>query len=312
MEDFAAQLPKAELHLHLEGSVDAETLHELDPATPLEELRALYHYPDFNAFLKTFGAVVVRLARPEDYALITRRVLRRLAAQNVRYAEIIIAAGVVLWKKQEFGPIFDAIHDAARGSPVTVRWILDAVRQFGVEPAWEVARLAAARQDRGVVAIGIGGSEERGPAEWFTEVFAFAKSAGLHLTAHAGEGAGPESVWAALRLGAERIGHGIAAVRDPGLLRHLRDRDIPLEISITSNLVTGVVARLEDHPIRALYDAGVPIVLNTDDPAMFGCTLTDEYRLAARAFGFSEAELRRFAANGFRYAFGWQGDAAST
>ena len=310
MQDFAAQLPKAELHLHLEGSVDAETLHELDPATPLEELRALYHYPDFNAFLKTFGAVVKRLARPEDYALVTRRLLRRLAAQNIRYAEIIIAAGVVLWKKQEFAPIFDAIHDAALGSPVEVRWILDAVRQFGVEPAWEVARLAAARMDRGVVAIGIGGSEERGPAEWFTEVFAFAKAAGLRLTAHAGEGAGPESVWAALRLGAERIGHGIAAVRDPALLRHLRDRDIPLEISITSNLVTGVVARLEDHPIRALYDAGVPIVLNTDDPAMFGCTLVDEYRLAARAFGFSEAELRGIAENGFRYGFGWHRVAA--
>ena len=306
MQDFAAQLPKAELHLHLEGAVDAETLHELDPATPLEELRALYRYPDFNAFLKTFGAVVTRLARPEDYALVTRRLLERLAAQNVRYAEIIIAAGVVLWKKQEFGPIFDAIHDAARGSPVKVRWILDAVRQFGVEPAWEVARLAAARQDRGVVAIGIGGSEERGPAEWFKDVFAFAKSAGLHLTAHAGESGGPESVWEALVLGAERIGHGIAAVRDPELLRHLRDRDIPLEISITSNLVTGVVARLEDHPIRALYDAGVPIVLNTDDPAMFGCTLTDEYRLAARAFGFSERELRGIAENGFRYGFGWQ------
>ena len=306
MQDFAAQLPKAELHLHLEGSVDAETLHELDPATPLEELRALYHYPDFNAFLKTFGAVVTRLARPEDYALVTRRLLERLAAQNVRYAEIIIAAGVVLWKKQEFGPVFDAIHDAARGSPVEVRWILDAVRQFGVEPAWDVARLAAARQDRGVVAIGIGGSEERGPAEWFKDVFAFAKSAGLHLTAHAGESAGPESVWEALILGAERIGHGIAAVRDRGLLRHLRERDIPLEISITSNLVTGVVKRLEDHPMRALYDAGVPIVLNTDDPAMFGCTLTDEYRLAARAFGFSEAELRGIAENGFRYAFGWQ------
>jgi len=306
MEDFAAQLPKAELHLHLEGSVDAETLHELDPATPLEELRALYHYPDFNAFLKTFGAVVTRLARPEDYALVTRRLLERLAAQNVRYAEIIIAAGMVLWKTQEFGPVFDAIHDAARGSPVEVRWILDAVRQFGVEPAWDVARLAAARQDRGVVAIGIGGSEERGPAEWFKEVFAFAKSAGLHLTAHAGESAGPESVWEALILGAERIGHGIAAVRDRGLLRHLRERDIPLEIAITSNLVTGVVKRLEDHPMRALYDAGVPIVLNTDDPAMFGCTLTDEYRLAARAFGFSEAELRGIAENGFRYAFGWQ------
>ena len=306
MDDFLLELPKAELHLHLEGSVSPETLHELDPATPLEELRALYRYPDFNAFLKTFGAVVTRLARPEDYALVTRRLLERLAAQNVRYAEIIVAAGVVLWKKQQFAPIFDAIHDAARGSPVEVRWILDAVRQFGVEPAWEVARLAAARLDRGVVAIGIGGSEERGPAEWFTEVFAFAKAAGLHLTAHAGESGGPESVWAALRLGAERIGHGIAAVRDPNLLRHLRDHDIPLEICITSNLVTGVVKRLEDHPIRALYDAGVPIVLNTDDPAMFACTLTDEYRLAVRAFGFSEAELRGIAENGFRYGFGWE------
>ena len=308
MEDFAAQLPKAELHLHLEGSVDAETLHELDPATPLEELRALYHYADFNAFLKTFGAVVTRLARPEDYALVTSRLLERLAAQNVRYAEIIIAAGVVLWKKQEFGPIFDAIDDAARGSQVKVRWILDAVRQFGVEPAMEVAQLAAARQDRNVVAIGIGGSEERGPAEWFTEVFAYAKSAGLHLTAHAGEGTSPESVWEALVLGAERIGHGIAAVRDPGLLRHLRDRDIPLEIAITSNLVTGAIRRIEDHPIRALYDAQAPIVLNTDDPAMFGCTLTDEYRLTAQAFGFTEAELRGIAANGFRYGFAWEGD----
>jgi adenosine deaminase/aminodeoxyfutalosine deaminase len=279
----------------------------LDPATPLEELRVLYQFADFNAFLQSFGAVVKRLQRPEDYALVTRRLLDRLAAQNVRYAEIIVAAGVVLWKKQEFGPVFDAIEDAARGSQVQVRWILDAVRQFGVEPAMEVAQLAVARQDRGVVAIGIGGSEERGPAEWFKDVYAFAKSEGLHLTAHAGEGTSPEFVWEALVLGAERIGHGIAAARDPGLLRHLRDRDIPLEISITSNLVTGVVKRLEDHPIRALYDAGVPIVLNTDDPAMFGCTLTDEYRLAARAFGFTEAELRGIAENGFRYGFGWKG-----
>src|SRR5208283_4590351 len=264
MADFLLEMPKAELHLHLEGSVEPETLHELDPSTPLEELRALYCYADFEDFLRAFGAVGKRLRTPEDYALITRRLLERLASENVRYAEITLAAGVVLWKGQEFAPIFDAVREAAIGSPVEVRWILDAVRQFSVEQAQQVAELAAARMDRGVVAFGIGGSEERGPAEWFTEVFAFAKSAGLHLAAHAGESGGPESVWAALRLGAERIGHGIAAVRDPALLRHLRDRDIPLEISITSNLVTGVVARLEDHSIRALYDAGVPIVLNTD------------------------------------------------
>ena len=303
MADFFADLPKAELHLHLEGSVEPETLHELDPSASLEDLRALYRYTDFDGFLKAFGAVVKRLRTPEDYALATRRLLDRLAAQNVRYAEITIAAGVALWKNQEFGPIFDAISGAARGSPVKTYWILDAVRQFGVEHAMRVAELAAERLNRGVVAFGLGGSEERGPAEWFTGVFAFARQAGLRLTAHAGESMGPESVWAALDLGAERIGHGIASIHDPRLLRHLRENGIPLEICVTSNVVTGVVNRLEDHPVRQLYDAGAPIVLNTDDPAMFGCTLTNEYRLASRQFGFSEAELREIAENSFRYAF---------
>jgi aminodeoxyfutalosine deaminase len=303
MADFLLELPKAELHLHLEGSVEPETLHELDPASTLEECRALYSYADFDAFLKAFGAVGKRLRTPADYALATRRLLERLAAQNVRYVEITLAAGVVLWKTQEFAPIFEAVREAVRGSPVEVRWILDAVRQFGVEQAMRVAELAAERTDQGVVAYGIGGSEERGPAAWFTEVFAFARLAGLRLTAHAGESMGPESVWAALELGAERIGHGIASAQDPDLMRHLRENDIPLEICITSNLVTGVVKRLKEHPIRRLYDAGVPIVLNTDDPAMFGCTLTDEYRLAARIFGFSESELSGIAENGFRYAF---------
>jgi aminodeoxyfutalosine deaminase len=303
MADFFADLPKAELHLHLEGSIEPETLHELDPAASLEDLRALYHYTDFDGFLKAFGAVVKRLRTPADYALATRRLLDRLAVQNVRYAEITIAAGVVLWKNQEFGPIFDAISGAANGSPVKTYWILDAVRQFGVEQAMRVAELAVERLNGGVVAFGIGGSEERGPAEWFQDVFAFARQAGLRLTAHAGESMGPESVWAALALGAERIGHGITSIRDPGLLRRLRDSNIPLEICITSNVVTGVVRRLEDHPVRRLYDEGAPIVLNTDDPAMFDCTLTDEYRLAARQFGFTEAELREIAENGFRYAF---------
>ena len=156
-----------------------------------------------------------------------------------------------------------------------------------------MAKLAAEGVDRGVVAYGIGGSEERGPAIWFSDVFGFALSAGLHLTAHAGEGTDAASVWGALRLGAERIGHGIAAIDDPALLSHLRDRGIPLEVCVTSNLATGVVKRIEDHPLRRLYDAGVPIVLGSDDPAMFGCTLVDEFRLAARQFGFTEEELPR-------------------
>ncbi len=304
MADFLVEMPKAELHLHLEGAIEPETLHELDPATPVEEFRALYQYADFDAFLKAFGAIGKRLRTPADYALITRRLIERLAAQNVQYAEITLAAGVVLWKGQEFAPIFEAVREAAEGSRVNVRWILDAVRQFGVEAAQQVAEWAAERREDGVVALGIGGSEERGPAEWFTDVYAFARDAGLRLVAHAGETMGPESIWAALGLGAERIGHGIAASCDEALMLHLRERNIPLEICITSNLVTGVVARLEEHPVRRLYDAGVPIVLNTDDPAMFGCTLTGEFELAARAFGFSEAELRAIAANGFKYRFG--------
>jgi adenosine deaminase/aminodeoxyfutalosine deaminase len=300
MADFVAALPKAELHLHLEGSIEPETLHELDPSRSYE---GLYEYENFDAFLKTFGVVGKLLRGPEDYALITRRLLKRLHAQNVRYAEIIVAAGVVLWKEQEFGPIFDAICGAAAESPVEVRWILDAVRQFGTEHVMRVAELAVERQKQGIVAFGIGGSEERGPAELFTDAFAFARREGLHVVAHAGESVGPESIWAALELGAERIGHGIAAASDERLMAHLKGRDIPLEICISSNIVTGVVKRLEEHPVRRLYEAGVPITLNTDDPAMFRCTLEGEYRLAMSKFGFSEAELRGIAENGFRYAF---------
>src|SRR5436190_14824480 len=257
MADFLLEMPKAELHLHLEGSVEPETLHELDPSTPVEEFHALYEYADFDAFLRAFGAVGKRLRGPEDYALITRRLLGRLHAENVQYAEIIIAAGVVIWKEQDFAPIYDAIRAAAADSPVRVRWILDAVRQFGPDHVMKVAELAAERVDQGVVAFGIGGSEERGPAEWFRDAFRFARDAGLHLVAHAGESMGPESVWAALELGAERIGHGIASICDQSLIRHLRDHDIPLEVCPTSNLITGVVRKMADHPLRRLYDAGV-------------------------------------------------------
>ena len=139
MDDFVLKMPKAELHLHLEGSVDLATLRELDPATPAD----LYAYTDFDGFLKAFGAVGKLLRTPADYALIARRLLERLDAQNVRYAEIILAAGVVLWKGQEIAPIFDAVRDAAAASPVKVRWIFDAVRQFGVEQAMQVAEWAA-------------------------------------------------------------------------------------------------------------------------------------------------------------------------
>ncbi len=303
MRDFIQQLPKAELHLHLEGSVEPETMRELAPDVSEEEILSWYTYRDFTGFLEGFGQVVRRLRTPQDYALVTRRLLARLERENVRYAEIILSAGVVLWKEQEFAPIYEAVRQAAAGSAVEVWWILDAIRHFGPEHAMQVAELAAQRVEDGVVAYGIGGDEVRGPAEWFGEVYQFARDKGLRLTVHAGEAAGPESVWGALNLGAERIGHGIRSIEDPALVAHLRSRQIPLEISITSNVATGVVSDLAAHPVRKLFDAGVPILLNTDDPGMFRTTLCREYEIAASEFGFSESELRQVAENGFRYRF---------
>ena len=294
---------KAELHLHLEGSVTPEMMRELAPAVSTEEIQGRFAFRTFAGFLECYKWVVEHLRSPEDYAQVARRLLASLTRQNVRYAEITLSAGVILWKKQEFGPIYDALQREAGASRVAVRWNLDAIRHFGAEHARQVAELAAERVNCGVVSFGIGGDEVRGPANWFTEVYRFAKERGLRLTAHAGETAGPESVWAALRLGSERIGHGIRAVEDPALVRHLRDHNIPLEICISSNVATGAVESLRAHPVRRLYEAGVPIVLNTDDPGLFSTTLEGEYDLAAREFGFSDAEIEGLIANGFRYAF---------
>jgi adenosine deaminase/aminodeoxyfutalosine deaminase len=141
----------------------------------------------------------------------------------------------------------------------------------------------------------------RGPAHWFRDVFAYARDSGLRLVCHAGETAGPESVWSALAIGAERIGHGIAAVKDPVLMARLREDNVPLEVCISSNVCTGAVPSLDTHPIGELYRAGVPITIHTDDPAFFQTTLAREYELAEKMFGLPAEEM---AANSFRYAFG--------
>ncbi|MCX6620450.1 MAG: adenosine deaminase family protein [Acidobacteria bacterium] len=264
MESFIAGLEKAELHIHLEGSIEPETMVELDGSLSLEEVRRHYEYGDFLGFLKAYVWANQRLRGPADYALITRRLLERLARENVRYAEINLSVGVMLWREQDPGRIFEAVARAAEGSPLKVRWVFDAVRQWGAGHAMEVARLAAERTAEGVIGFGVGGDEARGPIEWFAEAFDFARGRGLHILPHAGETTGPEAVWGAVKLGAERIGHGIRAADDPELMAYLREHDIPLEVCVSSNVLTGAVESLASHPLRKLFDAGVPIVLNTE------------------------------------------------
>jgi len=318
LASFIRRLPKVELHLHLEGSVEPETLYELSRSKGRLEKETQdwisertgqgYRYSNFQDFLQAFKLVTLLLETPSDYALATTRLTERLASQNVKYAEVIFAAGVVLWKKQPLEAIFEAAASAARAAQerlgVRVKWIFDAIRHFGVEHTREVLRWAGRLRPLGVMALGIGGDEARGPAELFPEIFREASERGLHVVAHSGEACGPESVRQAVELlGAERIGHGLTAARDPAVLALLRERGIPLEVCLTSNVATGVLARIEDHPLPQFLEAGLIVTLNTDDPAMFGTNLVNEYLLAAKTFGLGRRQILHLCQNAIRAAF---------
>jgi aminodeoxyfutalosine deaminase len=308
---FIRLLPKAELHLHLEGSIDPATLLELrrrrGKQATLAQVEALYQYRDFTGFLMAFKAVTEDLQTAADYELITYRLMEKLKAQNVLHAEVYVSVGVCLWRKQDFAAIFEGLERGReRGEKdfgISLLWIFDAVRQFGAVEAMRVAELATRYRESGVVGFGIGGDERQAAPELFREVYSYAADNGLRLTAHAGETAGPDSVWGALNLRAERIGHGLAAAQDPELVEELSTRQVPVEICITSNLRTGCCASLAEHPVRNYFDQGVMITLNSDDPAMFGTSLNQEYQLAQDNFGFTDEHLRELARNSFEASF---------
>jgi len=306
-----ATLPKAELHLHLEGTISPSTLHELQAnhghRSTLAEVEKLYQYDNFGGFLLAFKDITEHLQQPADYELITYRMMERLKAEYVLHAEVYISVGVCLWRKQDFAAIFEALERGrTRGEHdfgVSLLWIFDAVRHFGADKAQEVAELAFQYRDRNVIGFGIGGDERRAAPELFRDVYAFCADHGLHRTVHAGETAGPESIWGALNLRAERIGHGLTAQHDADLIQELAQRQIPVEICVTSNLRTGVCRAIEEHPVRSYFDHGLMITINSDDPAMFRTTLTREYQLLQDHFGFTEEQLRELARNSFEASF---------
>jgi aminodeoxyfutalosine deaminase len=313
-----ASLPKAELHLHLEGSIQPATVCALTAQHNIEltedEVQQRYTYRDFTGFIDAFRWITSFLREPRDYGLIARDLGEHLLAQGVVYAEVTLSIGVMLLRKQQPEANFEAILRATEPfekQGLRLNWVFDAARQFGAQAAMDVVRAANRCQSKTIVAFGIGGDEMSVATQEFRPVYEQAANNGLHLLMHAGEVGGPEKIREAVELlSVERIGHGIAAAQDPALMDLLVDRRIPLEVCPESNIRTGALAKqlrlpdatLAEHPLPRLWRHGIPIVLSTDDPAMFHTTLRAEYENAAR-MGLNETELVQLVNMSFEHAF---------
>lgn len=321
LPDSIASAPKAELHLHLEGSIQPATVCALTGghgvAVTEEEVRQRYAYTNFVEFLEAFKWVTSFLREPEDYALIARDLAEQLLIEGVVYAEVTLSIGVMLLRKQKAEANFEAIMRVTEGYArrgLKMKWIFDAVRQFGCDAAGKVLDAAENCACDEIVAFGIGGDELSAHTKEFRATYDRAGELGLHRLIHAGEIGRAEKIREAIELlGVERIGHGIAAIHDAALMDLLADRRIPLEICPQSNLRTGALAfqlgkpqaRIEDHPLPKLLRHGIPVVLSTDDPAMFHTSLGEEYRHAER-MGLSESELKEVMRMSFDHAFSWE------
>lgn len=307
LDAFIAALPKVELHLHLEGAVRPETLLALARRhrttglpTDLEALRDFYRFRDFDHFVEVYYAICDNLRTAEDFALVVRELGEGLAAQNVRYAEVTFTPYNHSRRGVDVAAVFAGVEqgraevEAATG--VRLRWVTDIPGEFGVDAGLETARMVldareAGRLD-GVVGFGLGGPEVGVPRGSFAEAFAMARAAGLRSLPHAGETTGAATVRDAVEhLGAERIGHGVRAIEDPAVVALLRERAIPLEVCPTSNLRLGVVPSYAEHPLPRLLEEGLTVVLGSDDPPMFGTTISREHRVVVEEIGLPPAVL---------------------
>jgi adenosine deaminase len=315
-ESVFKALPKAELHVHLEGSIEPSTLVELAARhgvglTP-EDTAPRYAPGNFDQFIENFIWITSFLRGPEDYALIAQRFAESLQRQNVLYAEVTLSIGVMFRRNQDPAANFAALRDAAAQIPgVQVKYIFDAVRQWGAAPAMEVARIAVALHSPDIIAYGIGGDELGLPTIDLRPVYDYVASQGMHRLIHAGEIGGPEIVREAVDLlGAERIGHGIGVMRDERTMDFIAARNICLEVCPTSNLRTGALARqvgrltagYDQHPLPSFFRRGLPITLSSDDPAMFETTVSEEYRHVHR-MGLAQSEIVQLAEASFHHSF---------
>jgi adenosine deaminase len=295
-------IPKVELHLHLEGAIPHDPLWKLvqkyggEPSVPnLQALKEKFHYRDFPQFIETWVWKNQFLREYEDFTFIAEAVARDLADQNVLYAETIFAPSDFARHGLQTQRLVEAIRNGLSKVPeIEIALIADLVRDRGIENAAKNLSEANEVKSLGIVGITIGGSEQDYPPEPFADIYERARQLGFHTSAHAGEAAGPESVWGAINnLKVERIGHGTRAIEDKILVDYIAQHRIPIEICLISNVKTKVVESIEKHPVRHYFERGIPISINTDDPKMFGNSLSEEYQVLEAKFGFSHEEIQK-------------------
>ena len=308
-------MPKIELHLHLEGAFTFEFLFELiqkyggdETVESVDDIKSKFVFKDFPHFIETWFWKNQFFKSAVDFERSTYFTLKKLHEQNVIYAEVFYSP----WDFVQFGLQVEAITEATlsgidrakKDFGIHGNLIADLCRDYGAEQATARFKQIIPYKNKGLIGIGLGGSEQNFPPRPFEEVFKLAKQNGFHRVAHAGEAAGPESIWAALQfLNIERIGHGVRAIEDPKLVEHINEKQIPLEICPTSNVKTGIFPNIAAHPVKHFFEDGLFVTINSDDPAMFGTTITDEFLLLHDKLDFNPTSFKQLTKNALEASF---------